>query len=417
MAKRDLRNEKLFSRAKNYLVGGVDSPVRSFHYVGGDPILIRKGKGAQVYDYSGNKYIDYVLSCGSLILGHVHPEVIKDLTSILSSGLSFGTTHKSEVELAKVLQEAIPQIKKIRFVNSGTEAVMSAIRLARGYTDRPKIVKFTNSYHGHADSLLVKAGSGLATLAIPVSSGVPPEFTEHTLVVPYADFSAIERIFRKYGPEIAAVLVEPVGGNYGVIQPQTSFLKYIRDITQRYKALLIFDEVITGFRFHFGTAAEILGIEPDLIILGKIIGGGLPIGAYGGNDRIMRHLAPLGKVYQASTFSGNPVVMQAGLTTLRVLSQRQDDYKRLEIFAEYLTKSIEDAAKRRNLALKIARFGSMFSFKLNSKRYFKLFYQQMLKKGIYFAPSEFEANFLSFAHSSKDIEETALKAKKVISTL
>lgn len=417
MAKRELTNKKLFRKAKNYLVGGVDSPVRSFKYVGEDPILIQRGKGSRVYDYAGKRYIDYVLSWGSLILGHAHPEVIKDIANIVSSGLSFGTTHKSEIELAQVLQGAIPQIEKIRFVNSGTEAVMSSVRLARGYTARPKIIKFANFYHGHADYLLVKSGSGLATLGIPLSKGVPKEFIEHTLVVPYADYAAIEKLFKKYGFQIAAVLVEPVGANFGVIEPDIDFLKFIREITKRYKALLIFDEVITGFRFHFGIAAQILGIEPDLIVLGKIIGGGLPIGAYGGSNKIMRNLSPLGRVYQASTFAGNPVVMQAGLATLKILSGLKDEYKRLEILTEYLARSLENEAKVYSLALKIDKFGSLFSFNFKEKRHFKVFYKQILRKGIYFAPSEFEANFLSFAHTKKDIEETILKAKELIRTL
>ena len=417
MAKRELTNKELFRKAKNYLVGGVDSPVRSFNYIGGDPILIQRGEGSLIYDYAGKKYIDYVLSWGALILGHSHPEVIKDVTRTLKNGFGFGTTHKTEIELARVLQEAIPQLGKIRFVNSGTEAVMSAVRLARGYTDRPKIIKFANFYHGHADYLLAKSGSGLATFNIPLSKGVPKEFIKHTLVAPYADYAAIEKLFKKYGSQIAVVLVEPVGANFGVLEPDMAFLKFIREVTRRYKALLLFDEVITGFRFHFGTAAQFLGIEPDLITLGKIIGAGLPIGAYGGSDKIMRNLSPLGKVYQASTFAGNPLVMQAGLTSLRILSGLKDEYKRLEVLTEHLSRSIENIAEAYGLALKIDNFGSMFSFRFREKKHFKIFYRQVLKKGIYFAPSEFEANFLSFAHTRKDIEETILKAKAVIGNI
>ncbi|MDP2928436.1 MAG: glutamate-1-semialdehyde 2,1-aminomutase [Candidatus Omnitrophota bacterium] len=406
MAKRAI-NSKLFYKAKKYLVGGVNSPVRAFNYVGGEPLIIKKGRGSKVYDHDGNEYIDYVLSWGSLILGHAFPEVVNAVKAALGAGLSFGTTNMKEVELAKLIQKAIPLAEKIRFVNSGTEAVMGAVRLARGYTGRDEIVKFENAYHGHADYLLTKSGSGLATLGMPSSAGVPEDFIKHTIITPFNDIGAIENAFKKYGRKIAAVLVEPVGCNYGVVLPDVKFLKRLRELTAQYGSLLIFDEVITGFRFNFGSAAQKFGIIPDLIVLGKIIGGGLPIGAYCGRKEIMDKLAPLGGVYQASTFSGNPVVMQAGISTLPALAKSKAKYRQMEEFTEFLTSAIDQAARSRNIGLKISRFGSMFSMKFDRKDDFEKFYKNMLRRGIYFAPSEFEANFLSFAHTKKDVEKTA----------
>jgi len=400
------QGHQLFAEAKKYLVGGVNSPVRSFRYVGGDPVLIKSGRGAKVFDYDNKEYIDYVLSWGALILGHAYSPVIKALRSKIASGLSFGTTNKDEIELAALISKAIPFAQKIRFTNSGTEAVMGAVRLARGFTKRDKIVKFNNSYHGAADYLLAKGGSGLATLGIPSSSGVPKDFTRHTLVLPFGDESAIEELFKHHGREIAAVLVEPVGGNYGVLPANINFLKKLRALTKRYTSLLIFDEIITGFRFRFGSIAQEFGIEPDLICLGKIIGGGLPIGAYAGKTNIMEHLAPLGDVYQASTFSGNPVVMQAGLATLIALKKLNKEYSVLNALTEYLTGNIIRQAQVHNLDLEVARFGSMFSFKFKDKELFVRFYRRLLERGIYFAPSEFEANFLSFAHKKTDIDKT-----------
>lgn len=405
MAKRTI-NSKLFSEAQKYLVGGVNSPVRAFNYVGGDPLIIKKGHGSKVYDHDGNEYIDYVLSWGSLILGHAFPDVVNAIKAAACDGLSFGTTNIKEVELAKFIHKAIPFVEKIRFVNSGTEAVMSAVRLARGHTGRDKIVKFENSYHGHADYLLVSGGSGLATLNIPQSPGVPRSFIKDTMVLPYGDFRKLEEAFELHGREIAAVLVEPVGGNYGVMPPNTGFLRHLRKITDRYSALLIADEVITGFRFSFGSFMHRSGVLPDLICLGKIIGGGLPIGAYGGGGKIMNKLAPLGKVYQASTFSGNPVVMQAGISTLKVLALSGGRYRQIERFAELLSSAIERAARSCNIDLKVSRFGSMFSLKFERKDDFKKVYRGLLRSGVYFAPSEFESNFVSFAHTKKDIDDT-----------
>ncbi len=410
MAERTI-NSGLIVRAKKYLVGGVDSPVRAFNYVGGDPLIIKKGRGSKIYDHDGNEYIDYVLSWGSLILGHASPGVAAAVKAIIDSGFSFGATNMKEVELARSIREAIPFAEKIRFVNSGTEAVMGAVRLARGYTGRDDIVKFTNAYHGHADYLLTKGGSGLATLGIPSSPGVPEDFTRHTIIAPPGDINALEGIFKKRGRNIAAVLIEPVGGNYGVLPPDIDFLKRLRRLTAKYGILLISDEVITGFRFGFGSAARSFGIAPDLIVLGKIIGGGLPIGAYCGGEEIMKHLAPLGAVYQASTFAGNPVVMQAGLTTLNILKKSVSGYKKAERLTRYLVSKIEKAAGARGIALEISCYRNMFSIKFDDVKRFKRFYRLMLKNGVYLAPSEFEANFLSLSHTEKDVEKTADAAR------
>lgn len=424
MAKRNLN---LFMQAKKYLVAGVDSPVRSFSYVGGDPLIIKRAKGARIFDYNGHSFIDYSLSFGALILGHSHPEVVAAVRKKIGAGFSFGATNQTEIELAQEIVNNIPFIKKIRFVNSGTEAVMGALRLARGYTRRDKIIKFQHSYHGHADYLLVNSGSGLATLGIPLSSGVPKDFIKHTLVAPYGDINYLKNIFKKYGKEIAAVIVEPAGGNYGVIPPDTNFLKGLRKITRKFKSLLIFDEVITGFRFHYGCLAQGLRVTPDIICLGKIIGGGLPIGAFGAKDKIMCHLAPRGDVYQASTFAGNPVVMQSGLSTLKILKKMEPpglrrggilerplfgrssikkNYQRLEKLTGILTRSLKKEARLRKISLEVSSYGNMFSLKFKTKKEFSGFYKFMLKQGVYFAPSEFEANFLSFAHTQKDIAKT-----------
>jgi len=394
-------NSILFRKAEKYLVGGVNSPVRSFKYVGGNPLLIKKGKGSKVYDYDGREYIDYVLSYGALILGHTHPLVIKGLRKAVGDGLNFGTTTSSEIELAELIQKAIPLFEKIRFVNSGTEAVLSSIRLARGYTGRDKIVKFKNAYHGHADYLLTN------------TKGVPKDFMKHTVFCDYGNKDSIKDIFNRYGQKIAAVIVEPVGGNYGVTIPDKDFLKYLRKITKKYGTLLIFDEVITGFRFRFGSSMDLLGIKPDLISLGKIIGGGLPIGAYGGKKKIMDNLAPLGGVYQASTFGGNPIVMRSGIETLKVISSVKKRYKVLKQETRRLSEAIEKEAKQCNIDLKVTYFGTMFSLKFKEKKEFKYFYNRILKKGIYFAPSEYEANFLSFSHKKEDIDKTICAVKEV----
>jgi len=406
MAKRITKNRRLFEKARQYLVGGVDSPVRSFAYVGGDPILIKSGRGSKVYDYDGKEYIDYVLSYGAGILGHADKTVVKDLKHASGLGFSFGTTNENEVELSRLIAEAIPFVDKIRFVNSGTEAVMGAVRLGRAYTGRDKILKFENSYHGHADYLLTKAGSGLATFGMPSSAGVPENFIKDTIVLPQQDTEAAEDAFRKFGRRISAVIVEPVAGNYGVWAPDHSHLKKIRALTRQYGALLIFDEVITGFRFDCGSFAEKIGVIPDLVCLGKIIGGGLPIGAYGGAEDIMKHLAPEGNTYQASTFAGNPVVMQAGVSTLKILKSLKPDYPRLGNLARYLAAGIRAEAVLRGIELNVTQYGGMFSIKFKRKSEFRRFYRGLLKRGIYFAPSEFESNFISFAHTKGDIVKT-----------
>jgi len=405
------KNKKIFDIAKEYLVGGVNSPVRSFSYVGGYPLLIKNGRGSRVFDYNNKEYIDYCLSWGALILGHANKYVIKALHKKINSGLGFGTTNKTEIELAVLIRGAIPFVKKIRFVNSGTEAVMGAVRLARGYTKRDKIIKFAHSYHGAADYLLASAGSGLATLNIPQSPGVPLDFIKHTIIAPYGDKKYLGKIFKKYGRQIAAVLIEPVGGNYGVVYPDVGFLKYLRTITGRHGALLIADEVITGFRFSFGSLSGKSGITPDLICLGKIIGGGLPIGAYGGSDKIMNYLAPQGEVYQASTFSGNPIVMQAGLATLQVLARLKNSYHRLESLTRYLAGFIKSEAESVKIPLEVTSYGSMFSLKFKDKEKFRRFYRELLAGGVYFVPSEYEVNFLSFTHTKQDLEKTAKAIK------
>lgn len=405
----------MFKEAKQFLVGGVNSPVRSFSYVGGEPVLLKQGHGSKIYDYEGREFIDYCSSFGAMILGQARPEVVEAVRNQLTKGFGFGATHQSEVELARTINAAIPAIEKIRFVNSGTESLMSAVRLARGYTQRDKIVKFKNSYHGHADYLLAEAGSGLATGQIPLSKGVPLEFIKHTLIVDYGDTEALNSIFKQYGKSIAAVLVEPVGGNYGVTLPDIEFLKALRLITEKHDSLLVADEVITGFRFNFGSFLQTVGINADLICLGKIIGGGLPIGAYGGSSKIMNCLAPQGEVYQASTFSGNPIVMQAGIATLRILNQEAKNYEIINQFAKQFCDSISKYAVANGIDLKISRYRSMFSFKFSDRALFSLFYRSALEQGVYFAPSEYEANFLSFAHSSADIAKSIISVKKTLS--
>jgi len=410
MAKNKYKNRTLFKEAERIFVGGVNSPVRAFLSVGGDPVPIRRGRGAKIYDYDGNGYVDYVLSYGSLILGHARPELTRGIKNIVGLGLGFGATHDYEIKLAKRIQEAIPFIERIRFVTSGTEAVMGALRLARGFTGRNKIIKFERSYHGHADYLLARSGSGLATMGLPASKGVPNNFLRHTLVLPYGDKGSVKRIFDKHGSDIAAVVVEPVGGNNGVVPPNIEFLKYLRRITRKHGVLLVFDEVITGFRFHFGSAADSFKVKPDLICLGKIIGGGLPIGAYGGKGKIMNKLAPAGDVYQASTFSGNPIIMYAGLLTLERLKSIKRSYKYLKKLTERLSNALREKAESCGADVSIRHFGPMFSIHFKKRGFFKRFHRAMLERGIYFAPSEYESNFLSFAHKRKDIEETIRKA-------
>ncbi len=412
-----VNNKKLLRSARACLVGGVNSPVRSFSAVGQDSFIIKKGRGPYLYDHDGKRYIDYVLSWGAAIFGHAHSPIVKAVQDSARNGTHFGVTTCVEIELAQMIQGAISFVEKVRFVNSGTEAVMGAVRLARGFTGRDIILKFEHSYHGHADYLLAKAGSGLATLGIPASKGVPKDFTRKTLIAPAGDWEAVERIFQRHGKQIAAVLVEPVGGNYGVTPPDQEFLQKLRRITQRNGALLIFDEVITGFRFHYGAAADLFGVTPDLITLGKIIGGGLPVGAFAGPEKIMRHLAPLGQVYQASTFAGNPIVMAAGKATLRALKEKKKEYSRLSRYGNVLASTLKESLSRRKMNVSVVQHHSMLSVRFLDGRVFRKFYQGMFQQGIFLAPSEFEVNFISFAHQEKDIHRTQSAMERSIAAL
>ena len=423
------RSQKLFQEAQNYLPGGVDSPVRAFKAVGGTPPFIARGKGSRIYDEDGNEFIDYVCSWGPLILGHSHPQVVDALKRAAERGTSFGAPTELEVILAKMIASAVPSIEMIRFVNSGTEATMTALRLARAFTGRDKIVKFAGGYHGHADGLLVKGGSGLATLGLPSSPGVPTSYAQNTLVAPYNNAEAVAGLFQQYPEEIAAVIVEPVAANIGVVPPQPGFLDNLRSLTSRSGALLIFDEVISGFRVAYGGAQAIYGITPDLTCLGKVIGGGLPVGAYGGKRDIMKMMAPTGPVYQAGTLSGNPLAMTAGIETLKVLSQ-PGVYEQLESTASRLEKGIARVVGSLNLKLNISRFASLltvfftdnaaFDYESVSKADTKLFgrfFQQLLAEGIYWPPSQFEAAFISMAHSDEDIDFTTGAIEKALNRL
>jgi len=411
-------SEKLFTRAKEHIPGGVNSPVRAFNAVGGHPLFIEKAKGARITDVDGNVYIDYVGSWGPLILGHAHPKIVEAVISQAKKGTSFGAPHMAEIELAEKVTSAIPSMETVRMVNSGTEAVMSAIRLARGVTGRDLIVKFEGCYHGHADSLLVKAGSGVASLGIPDSPGVPAELAKQTLTLPYNDSEKVRELFALRGKEIACLIVEPIAGNMGVVPPKEGFLQTLREITQENGALLIFDEVITGFRVALGGAQGIYGIKPDLTCLGKIIGGGLPVGAYGGRKDIMNHIAPLGPVYQAGTLSGNPLAMVAGIAMIDVLSDPAV-YEELDRKAETLCAGLLGHAKRLDIPAQICRVGSMFSMyftdqqivdfasvKTSDAEFFKRYFNALLDEGVAIAPSPFEAGFVNTAHTDEDIDLT-----------
>jgi glutamate-1-semialdehyde 2,1-aminomutase len=416
----------LQKRAEQVIPGGVNSPVRAFGSVGGDPPFIVRGQGSHLWDADENKYIDYVGSWGPLILGHAAPGIPEAISAAAKHGTSFGASTAAEADLAEIVISAFPHVEKIRFVSSGTEATMSAIRLARAYTNRKYIVKFEGCYHGHADALLVKAGSGVATLGIPGSAGVPEEFTQLTLALPFNDVNALEAAFKKFPQQIACVIVEPVVGNMGCVPPNPMYLDALREITDRDKCVLIFDEVMTGFRLAFGGAQERYGILPDLTTFGKIIGGGLPVGAYGGPVEIMNMVAPLGPVYQAGTLSGNPLAMAAGIATLRYLrSNKSTDYTGLELRAAELTEGVLAAAKDAGVPLCCNRVGSMFTWfftegpvtdwtsaaKCDTKA-FARFFHAMLDHGVYLPPSQFEAAFLSTAHTEKDIHHTIAAAKQ-----
>jgi glutamate-1-semialdehyde 2,1-aminomutase len=410
--------KSLFDEAKRYIPGGVNSPVRSFASVGGYPVFVNRAAGSKFYGECGREFIDYCLSWGALILGHAHPKVIQRLEQALKGGTSFGTATKLETELAKLIVEAVPSIEQVRLTNSGTEAVMGAVRLARAFTGKNKIIKFEGSYHGHADYLLVKAGSGQATLGMPDSLGVPNDFTKHTIVLPYNDIKKVKEIVEKYQRELAAIIIEPVVANCGIILPQPKFLQGLRKLADRYGIVFIFDEVITGFRLSYGGAQEYFNVKPDLTCLGKIVGGGLPMGAFGGKEEIMQFLTPLGDVYQAGTLSGNPISVTAGITTINTL-KRSNPYEILEKKTEELCEAIKIKAQDYRLELKINYLSSMFSIfftdrdvvdyktaKTQDTGLFKKFFHGLLKEGIYLSPSGFETNFLSTAHTDEDIEKT-----------
>ncbi|HHW07385.1 MAG TPA: glutamate-1-semialdehyde 2,1-aminomutase [Clostridia bacterium] len=413
-----VKSLSLFQEAQQYIPGGVNSPVRAFKSVGLNPPFIAKGEGSRIYDVDGNCYIDYVGSWGPLILGHRHPQVVEALTKCLEIGTSFGAPTEIETELAKLLVESLPSVEMVRMVNSGTEATMSALRLARAYTKRDKIVKFEGCYHGHADHLLIKAGSGALTLGVPTSPGVPASIGANTIVAPYNDLDTLEKIFRQEGENIAAVILEPIAGNMGCVPPVAGFLQGLRQLTRAYGALLIFDEVMTGFRVAFGGAQNLYNVEPDLTTLGKIIGGGLPVGAYGGKREIMEMVAPQGPVYQAGTLSGNPLAMTAGLTTLRIL-QEPGVYEELERKSQQLENGLKEAARAAGITTTFNRVGSMFTTFFTNQpvvdlttattsdtKAFAQFFKSMLEQGIYLAPSQFEAAFVSLAHSDEDIDRT-----------
>jgi len=422
-------SQELFEEAQKYLPGGVDSPVRAFKAVGGTPPFISRGKGSRIFDEDGNEYIDYVCSWGPLILGHAPPRITAALKLAIEQGTSYGAPTELETTLARMISSAIPSMEMVRFVNSGTEATMSALRLARAFTGRDKIIKFAGGYHGHSDGLLAKSGSGLATLGIPDSPGVPLGYTQNTLIAPYNDLAAVEQLFRQHSGEIAVVIVEAVAANMGVVPPQPDFLSGLRDLTTKYEALLVFDEVITGFRVAYGGAQALYSVTPDLTCLGKIIGGGLPIGAYGGRRDIMEMMAPSGPVYQAGTLSGNPLVMTAGISTLTTLA-RQDIYSILEQRASNLAKGIADAAAQHNIILQVARVGSLMTVFFTSEQVFDYesakqsdtetfarFHHGLLNNGIYWPPSQFEAAFVSLAHVDEDISLTINAVEKTLGSM
>lgn len=422
------KSKKAFAEAKNLMPGGVNSPVRAFKSVDMDPIFMERGKGSKMYDIDGNEYIDYVLSWGPLILGHTNDRVVESLKKVAESGTSFGTSTLIENELAKLVMERVPSIEMIRMVSSGTEATMSALRLARGITGRDKILKFEGSYHGHGDSLLIKAGSGVATLGLPDSPGVPEGIAKNTITVAYNDLAATKYAFEQFGEDIACIIVEPVAGNMGVVPPQPGFLEGLREVTTQYGALLIFDEVMTGFRVGYNCAQGYFGIVPDLTCLGKVIGGGLPVGAFGGKREFMERIAPSGTIYQAGTLSGNPLAMTAGLETLSQLTpESYDEFTRK---GDMLEKGIGAAAEKYGVPHTFNRAGSMIGLfftneevvnydtaKTSDLEFFASYYREMANQGIYLPPSQFEGLFLSTAHSDEDIEKTIAAAEQAFAKL
>jgi glutamate-1-semialdehyde 2,1-aminomutase len=426
---RTTRSQQLFAQAQHYIPGGVNSPVRAFRSVGGGPLFIKKAAGSRLYDVDGNRFIDYVMSWGPMILGHAPAPVIKALTRAAAHGTSYGAPTELEVRLARTIAEAVPSMEMVRLVSSGTEAVMSAIRLARAFTKRDAVLKFEGCYHGHSDYLLAKAGSGLATLGIPDSPGVPADFTRHTLTVPYNDLAAVRRLVDKRHKSLACIIVEPIAGNMGVVPPADDFLPTLRELTRARGIVLIFDEVITGFRVGYGGAQALYDITPDLTVLGKIIGGGLPVGAYGGRRELMQMIAPSGPVYQAGTLSGNPLAVTAGLETLRRL-KAPNIYQQLEQKAKALEQGLREASKRAGVTLTQTRVGSMLcgfftkgpvhdyaSAKQSDTKAYATFFHRMLQNGVYLAPSQFEAAFLSTAHTAHDIELTIKAASAAMKRL
>jgi glutamate-1-semialdehyde 2,1-aminomutase len=413
------KSRELFQRAQKTIPGGVNSPVRAFRSVGGTPLFIHKAKGSYLYDADGNKYIDYIASWGPMILGHAHEEVVKAIQDRAVLSTSFGAPTELEIEMAELITGMVPNVDQIRMVNSGTEACMSAVRLARGFTGKNKIIKFEGHYHGHADAFLVKAGSGLATLQIQTVPGITAGVAQDTLTAPFNNLPALEELMKKYPGEIAAIIVEPVAGNMGCVLPEKGFLESLRIICDKENIVLIFDEVMTGFRLAPGGAQEKLGIRADLVTYGKVIGGGMPVGAFGGRKEIMEHIAPLGKVYQAGTLSGNPLAMVAGITTLKILKENPSIYTELEEKTRYLHTGLNEVLGKKNIPFVINRFGSMISVhfsnhpvkdfetsSLSDMEMFKQFFHGMLDQGIYLPPSAFESWFLNNALSLRDLEET-----------
>ena len=416
----NMENSKvLFEKSLEKIPGGVNSPVRAFGSVGGSPLFIKSANADRIYDVDGNEFIDYVCSWGPGILGHAHPQVIEAVKKACVDGLTFGAPTKKELELAELITDAMPSIEKVRLVNSGTEATMSAIRTARGYTGRDMIIKFRGNYHGHSDGLLVKAGSAALTTAVPDSAGVPASYTHNTLVAEYNNEDSVRELMEQYGENVAAIIVEPVAANMGVVPPKKGFLKFLRDITLKYETVLIFDEVITGFRLKFGGAQEYFGVKPDMTTLGKIVGGGMPIAAYGGKKEIMDRVSPTGPVYQAGTLSGNPIATTAGIETLKILKAHPEYYKQIDESAKKLADAYRKMAKEKNIPLHVNQIGSLLSafqtgevvddydsaLTSDTNAYTEYFWK-MLDNGIYVAPAQFEAMFVSVAHTKEDIERT-----------
>lgn len=416
----NMENSKvLFEKSLEKIPGGVNSPVRAFGSVGGSPLFIKSANADRIYDVDGNEFIDYVCSWGPGILGHAHPQVIEAVKKACVDGLTFGAPTKKELELAELITDAMPSIEKVRLVNSGTEATMSAIRTARGYTGRDMIIKFRGNYHGHSDGLLVKAGSAALTTAVPDSAGVPASYTQNTLVAEYNNEESVRELMEQYGENVAAIIVEPVAANMGVVPPKKGFLKFLRDITLKYETVLIFDEVITGFRLKFGGAQEYFGVKPDMTTLGKIVGGGMPIAAYGGKKEIMDRVSPTGPVYQAGTLSGNPIATTAGIETLKILKAHPEYYKQIDESAKKLADAYRKMAKEKNIPLHVNQIGSLLSafqtgevvddydsaLTSDTNAYTEYFWK-MLDNGIYVAPAQFEAMFVSVAHTKEDIERT-----------